>query len=245
MAGEEIAAAQVAAHGLAGDRAHTLVDGRERGGRLSARAVPSVLEWAATYPDHPDDALEAADPPPPVVTAPDGRCFGFDDPELPGAIAADLDRAIALRRLPSGDHDRRGTVLVTFEATRRAVEDALGRPLELRRFRPNLHLELDASPFAEEGWSGRRIAAGEVTMRVREPCERCAVPTRDPGRPGERWPQLLRWLFAVREGAFGVIAEVERPGRVAGGDQAGVWEVAAPRLSPARRPPTSRPAGDR
>jgi len=224
MAGEEIAATRVAAHGLAGDRAHTLVDGREGGGRLSARAVPGVLEWAATYPDHPDDALEAVDPPPPLVTAPDGRCFGFDDPTLPGALAADLDRPIALRRLPSGDHDRRGTVLVTFEATRRAVEDALGRPLELRRFRPNLHLELDAAPFAEEAWADRRIEVGEVTLRVRERCERCAVPTRDPGRPRERWPELLRWLFGEREGTFGAIAEVERAGRVAGGERVGVWE---------------------
>src|SRR5215210_3259676 len=59
MAGEEIAAARVAAHGLAGDRAHTLVDGRDGGRRLSARAVPGVLEWAASCPEHPDDALEA------------------------------------------------------------------------------------------------------------------------------------------------------------------------------------------
>lgn len=218
MAGDEVAAARVAVHGLAGDRAHTLVDEREGGGRLSARRVPRLLEWAATYPDHPDDVLEAADPPPPVVTAPGGRCFGFDDAELPGALAADLDRPIALRRLPSGDHDRRGTVLVTFEATRRAVEAALGRPLEVRRFRPNLHLELDAAPFAEERWAGRRIEVGEVVLRVREACERCAVPTRDPGKPSERWPELLRWLFGEREGMFGAIAEVERAGRVARGD---------------------------
>ncbi len=222
MAGEEIAAARVAAHGLAGDRAHTLVDGRAGRRRLSARAVPRVLDWAAAYPEHPDDALDAAAPPPPLVTGPDGRSFGFDDPELPGALAADLDRPIALRRLPSGEHDRRGTVLVTFEATRRAVENALGRPLELRRFRSNLHLELDAVAFAEEGWADRRIEVGDVALRVREPCERCVVPTRDPGRPSERWPELLRWLFAEREGAFGAIAEVERSGRVARGDQVGV-----------------------
>ena len=65
MAGEEIGASRVAAHGLAGDRPHTLVDDRPRGGRLSARAAPGVLEWAAAYPEQPDDALEAADPPSP------------------------------------------------------------------------------------------------------------------------------------------------------------------------------------
>ncbi len=219
MAGEEIAAARVDPHGLAGDRAHTLVDGRKRGRRLSARAIPGVLEWAATYPAHPDDALEAMPPPSPLVTSPDGRSFGFDDPDLPGALAADLARPVALRRVPSGEHDRRRTVLVTFEATCRAVEKALGRPLELRRFRSNLHLELDAPAFAEEGWAGRRIEVGEVMLRVREPCERCAVPTRDPVEPSERWPELLRWLFAEREGRFGAIAEVERSGLVARGNR--------------------------
>jgi len=222
MAGEEIPAARVAEHGLAGDRAHALVDGREHGGRISARGMPGVLRWQAAYPGHPGDTLEAADPPSPLVSAPDGQRLRFDDPRLPAALAADLERPITLRRLPSGEHDRRGTVLVTFESTRRAVEAALGRPLELRRFRPNLHLELDAPAFAEEGWAGRRIEVGEVSLRVVEPCERCAVPTRDPAQPRERWPGLVRWLFAERDGAFGAIAEVERAGRVACGDIARV-----------------------
>ena len=222
MAGEEIPATRVAAHGVAGDRAHALVDGREGGGRISARGVPGVLRWQAAYPDYPGDTLDAADPPPPLVSAPDGQRLRFDDPRLPVALSADLERPITLRRLPSGEHDRRGTVLVTFESTRQAVEARLGLPLELRRFRPNLHLALDAPAFAEEGWAGRRIEVGEVILRVVEPCERCAVPTRDPALPRERWPGLLRWLFAEREGAFGTIAEVERAGGVACGDSARV-----------------------
>ena len=214
MAGEELAATRVARHGLAGDRAHALVDDRPRGGRISARAVPGVLRWSAAHPEHPGDALGAADPPPPLVTSPDGETMLFDDPRLPAALSADLGRAVALRRLPSGEHDRHGTVLVTVEATREAVEQRLGRSLDLRRFRPNLHLVLDAPAFAEEGWAGRRIEVGEVSLRVRERCERCVVPTRNPAAPRERWPELLRWLFAEREGSFGVIAEVEQPGRI-------------------------------
>ena len=66
------------------------------------------------------------------------------------------------------------------------------------------------------------VEVGEVALRMREPCERCAVPTRDPARPAERWPRLLRWLFDAREGAFGAIAVVEQPGRVRRGDEARV-----------------------
>jgi uncharacterized protein YcbX len=221
MRGEEIESAWVASHGLAGDRAYALVDGDRDGvrRRLSARQVPDILEWSAAYPDDSDDAIDSADPPVPLVTAPDGRRFNLDDPELPAALASDLPRSVALRRAPSGEQDRPRTLLVTHEATRRAVAQELGRPLELRRFRPNLHLELDAEPFAEQGWTGRRIEVGEATLRIREPCERCAVPAREPDHPRQRWHGLLRWLAAEHEGAFGTIVTVERAGRVRRGDR--------------------------
>jgi uncharacterized protein YcbX len=60
-----------------------------------------------------------------------------------------------------GQQDLRASVLVTTEASRRAVAEALGRPVELRRFRANLHLDLDAPAFAEERWE----AAGSGSAR--------------------------------------------------------------------------------
>jgi uncharacterized protein len=221
MRGEEIESARVASHGLAGDRAYALVDDDvdRAGRRLSARRVPGILDWSAAYPAGHEDAIDAADPPVPLVTAPYGRRFDLEDPALHAALASDLSRSVALRRAPMGEQDRPETLLVTFEATRRAVAEELGRPLELRRFRSNLHFELDAEPYAEQEWAGRRIEVGEVTLRVREPCERCAVPTRDPERPRERWPALLRWLAAEHGGAFGATVAVERAGRVRRGDR--------------------------
>jgi uncharacterized protein YcbX len=52
-------------------------------------------------------------------------------------------------------------VLVTSEASHKSLEAALGRPVDLRRFRTNLHLELDAPAFAEERWQGGRVAVGD------------------------------------------------------------------------------------
>jgi uncharacterized protein YcbX len=65
------------------------------------------------------------------------------------------------RRDPAGQQDLERSVLVTTEASRRALEAALGRPVDLRRFRTNLHLELDAPAFAEERWQGGRLQVGD------------------------------------------------------------------------------------
>ena len=74
----------------------------------------------------------------------------------------------------------RHSVLVTTRATHEAVERALGRPLDLRRWRTNMHVELDADAFAEERWEGRTLRVGEATFKLLHPCERCVIPTRDP-----------------------------------------------------------------
>ena len=218
--GDTLERTAVGAHGLAGDRAHAAVDPRDpRGRALSGRRAPGLLRWSAAYAVAPDALLDAEDPPLPAVTSPEGTSFRWDEPELAAALAEHLRKPVELHRRPRGMPDRRGTVLLTTEATRAAVEAALGRPLDLRRFRTNLHLDLEAPAFAEEAWAGRRIEVGELALRVTEPCERCAIPTREPGT-GERWPELLRWLFRERAGLFGVLARVERPAIVAVGEPA-------------------------
>jgi uncharacterized protein YcbX len=135
--------------------------------------------------------------------------------------------AVRRHRDLGGQQDLRASVLVTTEASRRALAEALGRPVELRRFRTNLHLELDAPAFAEERWRGGRLRVGEVTLALARPCARCVIPTRDPDDLS-RWPELLRWLHRGRGGLFGVNARVVTAGRVRVGDRATVTEPASP-----------------
>jgi uncharacterized protein YcbX len=229
LGGETLAAARLDRRGLGGDRTHALLDLREgRGGDwLTVRRAPRMLAWSAAYPGAPDDRLDPADPPSPTLRAPDGTLWDWDDPGLEAALAADLAVAVGRHRDLDGQQDLQGSVLVTTEASRRAVEAALGRPLDLRRFRPNLHLELDAPAFAEEGWDGGRLRVGEVTLALANPCVRCVIPTRDPDRPG-RWPELLRWLHRERAALFGVNARVLGGGTVRVGDRATVVEPATP-----------------
>lgn len=235
LGGESLGAARLDWRGLGGDRAYALLDLREgREGRwLTIRQAPRLLAWSAGYPDAPDDRLDPADPPPPSLRAPDGRMWGWDDPGLDRALADDLGMAVRRHRDLGGQQDLRASVLVTTEASRRALADALGRPVELRRFRPNLHLELDAPPFAEQGWEGGRLQAGEVTLDLLNPCVRCVIPTRDPDDLS-RWPELLRWLHRRNGALFGVNARVVTAGRVQVGDRVAVTEPlvpAAPRPS--------------
>jgi MOSC domain-containing protein YiiM len=105
------------------------------------------------------------------------------------------------------------------EASRRALEAALGDRVDLRRFRTNLHLELDAAPFAEERLQGGHLRVGQVTLALLHPCARCVIPTRNPDHQG-RWPELLRFLHRARAGLFGINARVLTPGRLAVGDRA-------------------------
>jgi uncharacterized protein YcbX len=229
LGGEPLAAARLDWRGLGGDRAYALLDQRQgRDGRwLTVRQAPRMLAWSAAYPDAPDDRLDPADPPPPTLRAPDGTAWGWEEPGLDEALASDLGMAVRRHRDLGGQQDLKASVLVTTEASRLAVEAALGRPVELRRFRPNLHLELEAPPFAEERWHGGRLQVGEVTLALLNPCIRCVIPTRDPDGPG-RWPELLRWLHRRRDALFGVNAKVVAAGRVRVGDRVTVTEPAAP-----------------
>jgi uncharacterized protein YcbX len=229
LGGEGLAAARLDWRGLGGDRAHALLDLREgRDGRwLTVRQAPRMLAWSAAYPQAPDDRLDPADPPPPTLRAPDGRAWGWDDPGLEQALTDDLGVAVRRHRDLGGQQDLSASVLVTTEASRRAVAEALGRPVDVRRFRPNLHLELDAPAFAEHTWEGGRLQVGEVTLELLHPCARCVIPTRDPDDQS-RWPELLRWLRRANGALFGSNARVVTAGRVRVGDPVSVTEPPVP-----------------
>lgn len=162
--------------------------------------------------------VDPADPPVPALTSPDGDRFRWGDPRLAQAVAEDLGRPVELVRDPRGRPDEPGTVLVTTEASRQALERALELPVAVERFRPNLHLDLPGAPaWAEAGWVGGRVRlAGGVVLEGVERCDRCAIPTRHP-ETGVRSPELLKWLIREQEQFFGVRMRVVDAGTVATG----------------------------
>jgi uncharacterized protein YcbX len=211
MGGEAHAALGLDERGVLGDRERALFD-VARGRRLTAREAPRMLLWAARGDG--------------TVTAPDGRTFAWEEPALVEALTADLGREVARRRDPGLLQDLPRSVLVTTRATHEAVEGALG-PLDLRRWRTNIHLELDAEAFAEEGWEGAELHVGEARLALLHPCERCVIPTRDPDTAAKH-PEILRWLARERRTLFGVNARPLGPATVRTGDR--VHVVQAPTI---------------
>lgn len=194
MAGEPASSLELWPGGVVGDRAHAVY---WRGGRrLTARAAPRMLAWKASY----DGDLVAR------VEAPDGRAFAWDDDGLRAAISNDLGKAIELVRDP--DHlmqDLERSVLVTLESTHAALEGELAAEIDLRRFRPNVHVRLEADAFAELGWEDRKLRIGDAELDLLHPCVRCVMVTRDPDTQ-QAWPNLLRHLHRQHSSVYGINA---------------------------------------
>jgi len=215
MGGQEARSLSLDERGIAGDRTHALFDvHKDRPRRLTARQSPRLLAWGARYAE--------ADPPPgdpplALVRSPAGLELGWADPELPEVLAADLGRAVTLHRDPAGQQDLPRSVLVTTRATHEAVERELGRPLDARRWRTNVHVELDVPAYAEEEWEGRELRIGTARFRLLHPCVRCVIPTRDPDTQAKA-PELLRLLTRDHGGLFWMNARPLGPARIAVGD---------------------------
>lgn len=72
------------------------------------------------------------------------------------------------------------------------LSDALGQPLDPRRFRGNFWVK-DLGPWEEFNWIGDTIRIGDVTFRVEERIERCMATTANP-KTGRRDADTLGGL---------------------------------------------------
>ena len=231
MAGERVNAMRVDGRGAGGDRTHAVVH-EHKGQRkpLTAREAPRLLAWKAGYPFNADGGLDPRRPPFAILTAPDGHRYRWGDPRLRTALEEDLGREVWLRRDVDGIQDLPRTLLVTVQASLEALSSELDASIDLRRFRPNLHLAMDAPAWAELGWEGAELAfEGGVRLQLLHPCERCAIPTRHPDTQA-KWPDLLKHLTAAHGMAFGINARVMVGGRVAAGERVELVSASASAL---------------
>ncbi len=103
-------------------------------------------------------------------------------------------------------------------ASNRAVEDQLGQPLEMERWRGNFWID-GIEAWAETGWIGKRLRLGEAVLDVIEPVERCLHTAANPVT-GQRDADTLGALergWGHRD--FGIYAEVVSGGTVRVGDK--------------------------
>ena len=216
LGGEPVSRADVTVRGLAHDRTWAVytADGGIGSGKTTRRfrRVNGLLRWTAT-----------ASGDVPVVTAPDGRRWRADSAELSAALSEACGRPLALRTETDVPHHDDAPVHVLTTASLRTLGARLGGPVDPRRFRANLLVDVDleaggdATDWPEDAWVGRTLTAGDVVLRLTAPMPRCVMVNAEQAEvPEDR--RVLRSL-ADRGVHLGLMAEVLTPGRVRVGDR--------------------------
>lgn len=200
MGGESLDRCVVDRSGLAGDRRFGVVE--LDGGRVASAKQPrrwaGLLGMRASYRGEPSAAALR-------VSLADGRELAGDDPALAAALSAMAGRAVRLAEtpiasaggvyierlatefdqepgaegdIPIGSASPPGSLFdcAPLHLITRATIDALGG--DVRRFRPNVVVDADAPPFAENTWVNRELRLGpSLVVRVVAATPRCVIPT--------------------------------------------------------------------
>lgn len=107
----------------------------------------------------------------------------------------------------------RGHLTLCNRASHRAVEETIGHPLAIERWRGNLWID-GAPAWAENNWIGREIRLGGAVLKILARTQRCLATHANP-ETGERDAQVLTALDSFGHRDFSVKAEVVRDGTVA------------------------------
>jgi uncharacterized protein len=248
MMGEELNATEVTDRGLLGDRAYAVLDSSDGKAATAKnpRKWPRLFDFRATFVE---PARPAAKLPPVRIALPDGTTVTSDQEDLNQILSKVLNRGVTFRAAQRGavnaeeywpdteglDHRDTVTDFTLPEATffdvamvhllTTATLDRLrelypqGR-FEVRRFRPNIVLQLAAGEkgFAENAWVGHTLAIGTaVRLNITGPCGRCVMPTLAQGDlPMD--PGILRTAAQHNHVNVGVYAAVVSGGTIRRGD---------------------------
>jgi hypothetical protein len=234
LQGEFVSRLQVEANGLHGDRTWGIHD-ETTGKILTGRRAPELLFASAsltsdgspliTLPSGetcagPGAATDAAlsdwlGKPVRLVSATDGapaRAEYFED--------ATDDASTAIEwTMPAGRFvDALPLLVLTTASLRAGAAHYPSGDWQLRRFRPNLVLDLSSEGWVEDTWCRRAtLRIGDVALQPQEPCMRCTMVTREqPGVGEDR--DIFRTLARHHRGHFGAWTSVITGGTVEVGD---------------------------
>ena len=240
MSGEEMAEAFMGFAGFYGDRCYAFKNSAARKGfpYLGATVQEQMLRYRPQF-RHPERAItppnliEAMSIAPGInpangdaedmileVVTPSGAVVALDDPTLIKMLGEGLrgENHLTLVHSDRALTDCRPVSLISLQ-TIQQVEAELGIPLDKRRFRANVYLNLAANDgFAEDELVGRRARIGvkaEIAILERDP--RCKMISLDPDT-GEHNPEVLRKVAKSHANFAGVYCAVLVEGVLTKGD---------------------------
>lgn len=246
MRGEELDEAFAGFAGIYGDRLFAFTSSASPKGfpYFTAREQHRLLQYRPRfrYPDkaaRPTNLAEAesmganpvwADPSELMVDVetPDGKKLPIDDPALLDTVRADIDQKhqLTLRRSERAMTDCRPVSIFSLQSARKLAEET-GTPIDKRRFRANVYVDLASDRgFGENEFVGRSLKIGPkviVTILERDP--RCVMITLNPDTT-EKTPAILKKVAQAHEGMAGVYGAVIVEGLLHKGDTVELLEPA-------------------
>ncbi len=240
MSGETVAEAFMSYSGFYGDRCCAFKSSAARKGfpYLTASSQEQMLLYRPQFrfparAARPPNLLEATSIPPGInpangdpgdldldVVTPSGSVLAIDDPALVALLSEGIseDNQLTLVRSDRALTDCRPISLISVQTVRR-LEAELSRPLDKRRFRANIYLNLDLDQgFAEDGWVGRKMRIGsQAVLAILERDPRCKVISLDPDT-GEHHPEVLKKVAQAHDAYAGVYGAVLVEGILRQGD---------------------------
>jgi len=213
MAGEMLDVASVGWHGIEGDRrmAFRRLDDKSNFPWLTASKLPELILYKPFRLDGGN-----AEQRPTHVRTPDGKECALFSEELREDISKRFGSDVDLMNLKAGIFDEASISVITT-STLQCIERESDREIDLRRFRPNVVIETDSEPFAEDRWVGQTLMFGEgensAAVKIYMKDERCRMVNLDPDT-AERDVQVMRTVVRLNKNYAGGYGTVVRAGEL-------------------------------
>ena len=218
MRGVSVPKAKLYWYGLNGDRKYAFVRSDTPSGFpwLTGREVPELLRYEPRFltPDEPMTSDIC-------VRTPSGQTLPLGSAELEQTLTSSYGSSVLLLHLNRGTYDCMPMSLVT-DATFASIQSGLNKPLDRRRFRPNLVIQTeDIGAEPEKAWLGASLTFGKrpdsARVSISYPIKRCVMVNLEPDS-GKNSPEVSNYVVETMQACAGVYGAVSRPGTVELGD---------------------------
>jgi uncharacterized protein YcbX len=209
LRGERCEQVHVDARGVEGDRRYALVDADGKIG--SHKSTRRFVRMKGLF----DLAGRQVDGSTRVVFT-DGSMLDAGDPLMGSALSEHVGQRVTLNAEAAISHQDAGALHIVTTASLRWLRERVPS-VDVRRFRPNVVVEVEGTGLLERDWVGRKVTLGDVELTITEATERCVMTTLAQAELPKD-PAILRAIAQEASACFGVYATVVRPGLLRQGD---------------------------